>query len=60
MTTTRRSLLALATFALAGLPALAAAQAAGTPGILRVSAIPDEAPTELQRKFRPLGDHLRK
>lgn len=27
---------------------------------LRVSAIPDEAPTELQRKFKPLGDYLRK
>jgi phosphonate transport system substrate-binding protein len=25
---------------------------------LRVSAIPDEAPTELQRKFEPLGDYL--
>jgi phosphonate transport system substrate-binding protein len=29
-------------------------------GVLRVSAIPDEAPTELQRKFEPLGDYLRK
>jgi phosphonate transport system substrate-binding protein len=28
--------------------------------ILRVSAIPDEAPTELQRKFKPLGDYLEK
>lgn len=27
-------------------------------GILRVSAIPDEAPTELQRKFAPLGKYL--
>jgi len=26
--------------------------------VLRVSAIPDEAPTELQRKFAPLGDYL--
>lgn len=26
--------------------------------VLRVSAIPDEAPTELIRKFRPLGDYL--
>lgn len=25
---------------------------------LRVSAIPDEAPTELQRKFAPLGEYL--
>jgi len=28
--------------------------------VLRVSAIPDEAPTELQRKFKPLGDYLHK
>ncbi|MES2041758.1 MAG: putative selenate ABC transporter substrate-binding protein [Pseudomonadota bacterium] len=28
--------------------------------ILRVSAIPDEAPTELQRKFKPLGAMLEK
>lgn len=28
--------------------------------ILRVSAIPDEAPTELQRKFKPLGEYLEK
>ena len=28
--------------------------------VLRVSAIPDEAPTELQRKFAPLGEYLEK
>jgi phosphonate transport system substrate-binding protein len=28
--------------------------------VLRVSAIPDEAPTELQRKFKPLGEYLGK
>ena len=28
--------------------------------VLRVSAIPDEAPTELQRKFVPLGEYLSK
>ena len=28
--------------------------------VLRVSAIPDEAPTELQRKFTPLGTYLQK
>ena len=44
----------LAALALALLPALAAAQE------LRVSAIPDEAPTELQRKFAPLGAYLEK
>ena len=26
--------------------------------VLRVSAIPDESPTELQRKFAPLGRYL--
>jgi phosphonate transport system substrate-binding protein len=36
---------------------IAVAQSAG---VLRVSAIPDEAPTELQRKFKPLGDYLKK
>ena len=41
---------------------LASGQAAfaQSPGVLRVSAIPDEAPTELQRKFKPLGDYLKK
>src|SRR3954447_8024968 len=38
-------------------PSAAQAQAAG---VLRVSAIPDEAPTELQRKFKPLGDYLKR
>jgi len=28
--------------------------------VLRISAIPDEAPTELQRKFKPLGEYLSK
>ena len=28
--------------------------------VLKVSAIPDEAPTELQRKFEPLGKYLEK
>ena len=40
-----------AALALAPLPVLAA-------DILRVSASPDEAPTELQRKFAPLGKYL--
>jgi phosphonate transport system substrate-binding protein len=48
-----RSLCALA---LLGSMAAAMAQTA----TLRVSAIPDEAPTELQRKFAPLGDYLAK
>ncbi len=45
------------------LPALAlaaAAPAALAQGVLKVSAIPDEAPTELQRKFQPLGQYLQK
>ncbi len=29
-------------------------------GTLRVTAIPDESPTELQRKFKPLGEYLGK
>jgi len=37
-----------------------AAVGAFAQGVLRVSAIPDEAPTELQRKFTPLGDYLKK
>jgi phosphonate transport system substrate-binding protein len=43
---------ALAVSPLSSLPALAA------DNVLRVSAIPDEAPTELQRKFAPLGKYL--
>ena len=39
--------------AVAGLPAVSHAEE-----VLRVSAIPDEAPTELQRKFAPLGAYL--
>jgi phosphonate transport system substrate-binding protein len=35
-------------------------QGAAAQGVLRVSAIPDEAPTELQRKFKPLGAYLAK
>ncbi|WP_422656545.1 putative selenate ABC transporter substrate-binding protein [Noviherbaspirillum sp.] len=42
-------------FALATLALTGAAHAQQT---LRVSAIPDEAPTELQRKFKPLGSYL--
>lgn len=46
-----RRLAALALLAI--LPPAALAQA-----VLKVSAIPDEAPTELQRKFAPLGRYL--
>ncbi|SCK22057.1 phosphonate transport system substrate-binding protein [Variovorax sp. HW608] len=53
----KRRLIPITLFCLLGL-------GAGLPlhaqtGLLRVSAIPDEAPTELQRKFKPLGDYLK-
>jgi phosphonate transport system substrate-binding protein len=38
--------------------ALVCAGAVQAQQVLRVSAIPDEAPTELQRKFKPLGSYL--
>ncbi len=38
--------------------AMLAASAGHAQQVLRVSAIPDEAPTELQRKFKPLGAYL--
>ncbi|WP_354682580.1 putative selenate ABC transporter substrate-binding protein [Cupriavidus necator] len=50
-----RILKRLAALALLGFASLASAQA-----VLKVSAIPDEAPTELQRKFAPLGKYLEK
>lgn len=56
---TLKSLLA-ASSAAALLFAAPGASAQNTPGVLKVSAIPDEAPTELQRKFKPLGDYLAK
>jgi phosphonate transport system substrate-binding protein len=46
---------------LAALALVAAGSAAlAQTTVLHVSAIPDEAPTELQRKFKPLGDYLQK
>ena len=39
---------------------LSAVQSAIARSVLKVSAIPDEAPTELQRKFKPLGEYLAK
>jgi len=47
------TLLALGIVTFASAPALAQE-------VLRISAIPDESPTELQRKFKPLGDYLAK
>jgi len=54
----KRQFLQTALFCLLGLAAGLPAHAQTT--TLRVSAIPDEAPTELQRKFRPLGEYLKK
>ncbi|WP_455231981.1 putative selenate ABC transporter substrate-binding protein [Geopseudomonas aromaticivorans] len=49
------------TLALAAAIALSvSALAAQAADVLKVSAIPDEAPTELQRKFKPLGAYLEK
>jgi phosphonate transport system substrate-binding protein len=51
-----RCLFVMSALLFAGVP-VAATQAQP---VLRVSAIPDESPTELQRKFKPLGDYLAK
>ena len=49
------------TLALAAAIALSvSALATQAADVLKVSAIPDEAPTELQRKFKPLGAYLEK
>ena len=50
---------ALAALSLGGAALLGATAAHAQAGVLRVSAIPDEAPTELQRKFKPLGEYLK-
>ena len=56
----RRSLLrSLAALSLAGASLIGAPAAHAQANILRVSAIPDEAPSELQRKFKPLGEYLK-
>ena len=46
--------------AVAGLALSLSIAPAHAADVLRVSAIPDEAPTELIRKFEPLGKYLRK
>lgn len=56
----RRSFLKKTMLAAAGTLLWAGSASAQNAGVLRVSAIPDEAPTELQRKFKPLGDYLAK
>jgi phosphonate transport system substrate-binding protein len=56
---TRRTLLRAGACLALAVSALAAAPGAQAQDVLHVSAIPDEAPTELQRKFKPLGDYLK-
>ncbi len=56
----RRGLLqSLGALALAGTALLGSPAAHAQANVLHVSAIPDEAPTELQRKFKPLGEYLK-
>ena len=58
-TSARRTALMRALLCCAALAStLTAPPTAAADKVLRVSAIPDEAPTELQRKFAPLGDYL--
>lgn len=55
---TRRVALRTACALAAATAFLTPLQASAASQVLRVSAIPDEAPTELQRKFAPLGKYL--
>ena len=54
----RRLVIKQALLAVAATSALASFSTSAAEQVLRVSAIPDEAPTELQRKFKPLGEYL--
>lgn len=54
----RRLAIKQALLAVAATSVLTTFSAGATERVLRVSAIPDEAPTELQRKFKPLGEYL--
>ncbi len=49
----------LAALSLGSAALLASSGVHAQANVLRVSAIPDEAPTELQRKFKPLGEYLK-
>ncbi|MBC7665171.1 MAG: phosphate/phosphite/phosphonate ABC transporter substrate-binding protein, partial [Caulobacter sp.] len=49
----------LAALSLGASALLGAGVAHAQANVLRVSAIPDEAPSELQRKFKPLGEYLK-
>ena len=50
---------ALAALSLGATALLGSGAARAQANVLRVSAIPDEAPSELQRKFKPLGEYLK-
>ena len=54
----RRLALKQVVLGVAATAALTSFTASAADQVLRVSAIPDEAPTELQRKFKPLGEYL--
>lgn len=56
----RRLVIKQALLGVAAAAALTSFSATAAEQVLRVSAIPDEAPTELQRKFKPLGEYLSK
>lgn len=56
----RRLVIKQALLGVAAAAALSTFSATAAEQVLRVSAIPDEAPTELQRKFKPLGEYLSK
>ena len=55
-----RALQGIATASLIIASSIGSAQAQTSPPVLRVTAIPDESPTELARKFAPLGKYLEK
>ncbi|HEX5337214.1 MAG TPA: putative selenate ABC transporter substrate-binding protein [Gallionella sp.] len=57
--TSSKSIKSFVATAFASIALLSASLSFAEP-VLRVSAIPDESPTELQRKFKPLGDYLEK
>ena len=55
-----RALQGIVTASLIIASGIGSAQAQTPPQVLRVTAIPDESPTELARKFAPLGKYLEK
>lgn len=57
--TSSKSIKSLVATLFASIALLSASLSSAEP-VLRVSAIPDESPTELQRKFKPLGEYLEK